>query len=378
MNAERRTQCGLKGSLCQGDNEQPLFTATTTMNDTDRRFQFFDGRTGLWELGVGVEYPQEVTCPVGGMVVFHYPVGGHNIVMVDLAQDYEDCRLDNATTLSPPTLSTSTTTTTTTTMFPSVSYYHPCTTPGSIDYLACSVPGHCQVGQKIAIYTSAIEYAYNKTNPSEWVVHVRSMARILTLLGYRHNEEVDGHHHGELYIMDRGFQTETLANATVELIWCALDHCPMAAQDVVPSATQDDCKSMIYTLLGFVQRKRPIPQWDAALDYYEKAIELKGQNECAAHSYLTQLYLSNDNFTGAEKQIETLCSRCHEERPLMIEQAKLEYDRLELSADDLDWNEHCIMKSPSAYSSSGVVGNTRALYIHFGMLALTMFRFRWR
>jgi hypothetical protein len=78
MNAERRTQCGLKGSLCQGDNEQPLFTATTTMNDTDRRFQFFDGRTGLWELGVGVEYPQEVTCPVGGMVVFHYPVVNNN------------------------------------------------------------------------------------------------------------------------------------------------------------------------------------------------------------------------------------------------------------------------------------------------------------
>eukprot|EP00977_Amphora_coffeiformis_P030325 scaffold46277_cov183-Amphora_coffeaeformis.AAC.1 len=78
--------------------------------------------------------------------------------------------------------------------------------------------------------------------------------------------------------MDHGYQTEALATQTRELIWCAMDHCPDAARDFDPTATTADCESILYTLLGFVSRKRPIPQWERAIDYYHEAIRRGGNN----------------------------------------------------------------------------------------------------
>ena len=140
--------------------------------------------------------------------------------------------------------------------------------------------------------------------------------------------------------MDRGYQTEALADATTKLIWCALDHCPHFSHDFDPSATLDDCESTVYTLLGFVSRKRPLPQWNVSEDYYRRAIDRGGKNLCTAQSYLTQLYLSNGDWNNATNAIEYLCSQCGHEDEL-VRQAQNEYNRLGLSADVLDFQQIC-------------------------------------
>ena len=129
--------------------------------------------------------------------------------------------------------------------------------------------------------------------------------------------------------MDHGYQTEALAEQTLELIWCALDHCPGPALAFDPDASVADCESMIYTLMGFVSRKRPIPQYDKATQYYYEAIARGGSNACAAQSYLTQLYWSRGPYYAEEAQNQTLalCQACAASDPLLVRQAKQEYDR---------------------------------------------------
>ena len=86
---------------------------------------------------------------------------------------------------------------------------------------------------------------------------------------------------------------------------------------------------MIYTLMGFVSRKRPIPQWDRAEEYYDNAISRGGSNLCAAHSYLTQLYWSRGPayIEQAQNQTIVLCEACVASNPLLVLQARQEFER---------------------------------------------------
>ena len=165
--------------------------------------------------------------------------------------------------------------------------------------------------------------------------------------------------------MDHGFQTEPLATQTLELVWCALDHCPSAAWDVNPQATVADCESMIYTLMGYVSRKRPQPQWTVAYDYYQQALARGGSNWCVAASYLAQWYwtvpYNEANWTVAAAQNHTtvFCEICAASNYALVRQVRLEFDRQvaagRLAADA--WPDLACRRppAPSSSSSSGLV-----------------------
>jgi hypothetical protein len=332
------TSCGLKNSGCRPD-----LNVTTSIFDDPlaQRFSFVDGMTGLWTVGHN-EYATTLSCPVGGLIVFHYPVD-NDIVQLPSRQYYESCHVNetNVILLSPNHNSSASS------LFPETTYYFNCTQPGVTSYLTSSVPGQCAMGQRIAIETSDTAYTYNATTGT-------SVTRLLVLLGYRKDKDDPSY-----YIMDRGFQTEALANATVELIRSALDECPMAndftnSNNNSNSHAKDDCEAIVYTLLGYVSRKRPVPQWDEAVEYYNEAIQRGGPNECAARSYLTQLYLNQrTNRTQALAEIMALCTLCNnDDDALLIQQAKREYERLGIESSWLEWPEAICADAPQSYTSS--------------------------
>lgn len=258
-------------------------------------------------------------------------MGAHDIVQVSSRSEWEICQLNNSVQLVPEEALTNTD-------FDEVTYYYNCSEPGGVAYLTCSVPGHCESNQKVAIQTSETEYAYNRTT-GNWTLHVDSLSRALRLLGYRQSEE-------GFIVMDRGYQTEDLADITTELIWCGLDHCPQFAYDFDPSASWENCESMIFTLLGFISRKRPIPRWNESEKYYKRAIKKGGSNTCTARSYLTQLYMTKGAWINASLAVAELCANCQNE-PDLIRQAELEYQRLNVAASDFDFHQAC---QSSAYS----------------------------
>ena len=164
--------CGLKNSGCPSSSgglgtEQGNAPAQPGANENDettsRRFIFVDGKTGSWST---LEKYQEIVCPVGSIVVFHYPTSWHDVVALPSQEAYDTCDFDasDVTILSPTLLPNST--------YPDVSYYHPCTEPGTIEYLTCSVPGHCLGGQRIKIRTSETDFAFDP-DTEEWILHGR-------------------------------------------------------------------------------------------------------------------------------------------------------------------------------------------------------------
>lgn len=322
--------CGLKNSGCPSGNGEsssssPIENTNPDENNdgTLRRFLFVDGVNGLWS--TLTNYASEITCPVGSFVVFYYPQYWHDVVALPTLEAYDGCDLSqNVTVLSPTLLPNST--------YPDVSYYYNCSQPNTTVYLTCSVPGHCQAGQKVKIHTSATDFVWDE-DANEWIIHVQSLRRLLRLLNYHETDQ-------GFFVMDHGYQTEELAEQTLQLIWCAMDHCPSAAWDVAPNASLQDCEAMIYTLMGFVSRKRPIPQWDQARDYYHEAIARGGSNLCAAQSYLAQLYWSRGPTFAemARNQTQHLCQECAASDPLLVQQAKLEFDR-QVAAKSQDWTE---------------------------------------
>mmetsp|Transcript_29888 Transcript_29888/g.68576 ORF Transcript_29888/g.68576 Transcript_29888/m.68576 type:complete len:106 (+) Transcript_29888:330-647(+) len=99
--------------------------------------------------------------------------------------------------------------------FDTVTYYYDCTDPGRVDYVSCSIPGHCEEGQKIRVRTSSDVRAVGEFTV-EWILHVDSLERITRLMGRRSNDG-DGDEPGTV-ILDRGYQTEALADRTMEWI----------------------------------------------------------------------------------------------------------------------------------------------------------------
>lgn len=177
--------CGLKNSGCPSNDDGPSASPDTppgrTENDetTMRRFIFVDGKTGAWS--TLEPYAPEIVCPVGSIVVFHYPATWHDVVALPSQQAFDACDISNVTVLSPFALPDS--------AYPDVSYYYPCSEPGNVAYLTCSVPGHCEAGQKIRIRTSASEFAWDPLTQA-WILHVQSIPRLLRLLNYREGDDV--------------------------------------------------------------------------------------------------------------------------------------------------------------------------------------------
>lgn len=368
--------CGLKNSLCQGSSS-PTTPGRNASNTLEERFSFVDGgeKDGLWT--VGIDYGN-ITCPVGGIVVFHYPTGSHDIVELNDREDWEACQnLESAIVLSPRSTVASEESNHD---FEDVSYYYHCDQPGTTAYLTCSVPGHCEAQQKVTIQTSATEFAFDRAT-GDWLLHVKSLSRVLQLLGYRLQEQEQPREASPgsepskfvTVTMNRGFQTEELANETTNLIWCALDHCPSFSRDFDPIASQNDCESTVLTLLGYVNRKRPLPQWNVSEDYYREAIEKGGKNTCTAQSYLSQLFMSKGDFAAAATMIQALCVDCALEQPNIIFQTKQEYSRLGISGDQLDFSSLCEMMT-TTNSSYGIRSIHTSMYASILLAILVSFR----
>ncbi len=299
----------------------PTLTPTQSKldpNDASKRFTFVDLTDGLWSLYQTEIYRNNpiIHCPIGGFVVFYYPNYNHDVVAMADETHYDTCDFTNSTVLSPASFDSS---------VPIVSYYHNCTTANQTEYVSCSIPGHCQYGQKVKIHTSATITTRDEVT-GEWLIHIESLERVLRLMGRRF-DETNG-----FLILDRGYQTEELAEQTLKWIWCGLDHCPSFA-DLSNSPTQADCEGAIYTLMGFVSRKRPLPNYDKAEEYYQMAIDGGGVNECAARSYLTKMYLDKAEYVNATKSANDLCETCgnggeNDIYGTSVRQAKYAFDSL--------------------------------------------------
>jgi hypothetical protein len=181
-------------------------------------------------------------------------------------------------------------------------------------YLTCSVPGHCGLGQRLHVSVSSTVYAMD-LDTGEPLLHSDSLARIYTLLGARPAE-----YGTEL---SRGYQTEELAESSLELVWCLEDHCATfnPALDLDPQATPESCLAEVNTLAGFLERKRPVPQFHESERYYKAALDLVGgtSRACTPMSYLVELYVQWGNATAAHAAVQQLGETCGESSPVTLQ-----------------------------------------------------------
>ena len=385
------TGCGIKNSVpCRPEQTNHEHNTNKPTIHPTFPFRFVDRNTGIWSIPDTNPYERIFDCPYNSTVVFNYLKNTHDVVKLNSAAEYDQCNVSNAQTLSPSNYKllldasslqnndggTENVTTSVLVDLPDVTYYHKCLGPiNSTEYITCSIPGHCQYGQKIILRTvdvvevtnKSIYHDHNDTMPQ---MQVDSLAQLLILLGSRDDPETG------FLIIDRGYQTEALADQTHEWIWCALEHhCPSMAWDVWPDATMQDCTSILYLLLGFINRKRPIPKWENAEHYYRLAINdsnatnitisevesvnnsnnhmfLTSRNECAARSYLSKLFLDKGDFKSATKEADILCYRCdgkfvidgdsdivRNSATIAIKQAKYEFDIMSESGWNVQWPE---------------------------------------
>lgn len=92
-------------------------------------------------------------------------------------------------------------------------------------------------------------------------------------------------------------------------LWCVVSHCDNCTGSSDGSCmtsylgldAADECRSATLNFLGFVNRKKAAPDYDAAEEYYLEALELWPGN-CGAAAYLAELYET----TGATANV-TLC-----------------------------------------------------------------------
>mmetsp|Transcript_52052 Transcript_52052/g.97690 ORF Transcript_52052/g.97690 Transcript_52052/m.97690 type:complete len:414 (-) Transcript_52052:72-1313(-) len=364
--------CGLKNSKCRsttpapnGHEHESDGAHLNSSIDSAFPFQFVDGDTGLWSTAISHQ-SSSLICPFNSSLVLHYPRGTEDVVQLQSRLFYDRCDMTESQVLSPPTyedlalvdgqegdgiLFT----------MPDVTYYYRC--DGAINstvYISSSMPGHCQAGQKIAVQIVASPHSTQEVIDVSRAMHADSLQSLFTLLGARNEPETG------FLIMDRGYQTEELAHQTEDWIWCGMDHCPRTAQDVWNDATMEDCKSALHLLLGFLNRKRPIPRWTKAEHYYRLAIggdtagvnsiqqsstaangskARRSRNECAARGYLTKMFLDKGELDKASKEALQLCSRCgaedgygnNDDALIALRQAKHEFDILAANGIAVQW-----------------------------------------
>ena len=333
--------CGIKGSLCTDTNENNTtesendisFTSVSTdllkrveTNTISQPFAFVDLVDGLWSLTRSGLYQLHpiVHCPINGTVIFYYPNYSHDVVKMADETHYEACNFTESIELSPiaPQMQDDAH------KYPYMTYYHQCKTPGALEYISCSIPGHCEAGQKIAISTSDSTNVYDDNNTM--VLHVDQISRILTVMGYFTEPGC------EFAQMPLGYQTEVIAEKTKEWVWCGLEHCPNfndISVDENISSKQDDCIAAGNLLLGFIERSKPIPDFEKSEEYYQKAIDAGGINECAARSYQSKMFLDKKDYFNATKAATVLCQVCgngaaDDLHGVSVRQAKSEFDAI--------------------------------------------------
>ena len=182
-------------------------------------------------------YPNPVYCGINGHVYFHWSASWHNLLKMASQAAYDSCDFTGAQTLVAVGSGVD----------GLAQYYLPCSTPGETIYLSCSVGTHCAEGQKVTVHVSSSQYAVDSSGAT--LIHVKSQARIMALMGYRVDPTT-----GFAYL-DRGYQTETLASTTLDLVWCLEDHCtesPTSADDWISGASSALCKAEVNNLAGFI------------------------------------------------------------------------------------------------------------------------------
>ena len=95
-------------------------------------------------------------------------------------------------------------------------------------------------------------------------------------------------------------------------LWCVVGHCedcPGAGCPTTYLDSEAECESATYNYLGFVNRKKSVPDYDHAETYYTKSLALWPEN-CGAMNYLTELYITVGNATAAEATFSDLCDVC--------------------------------------------------------------------
>ena len=199
-----------------------------------------DGVDGLWSSSEAAvaKYAANgpIECAIGAVVVFHWPSWWHNVVLMASRAHYDGCDFEGAAVLAgdaPARAGHGTN-----------GYYYECAAPGEVAYLSCSIGDHCSRGQKVEVRVSA---TMPRRAERRAAAARHSMARVMALLGYSVTAE-------GFRTLTRGYQTEALANRTLELVWCLEPHCPTSALDWDASATTDGCLAEVNNLAGFLSR----------------------------------------------------------------------------------------------------------------------------
>ena len=260
------------------------------------RFLFVDeaaavsNPTGRWS-HTGIAYQQPLRCAIGGTVAFRWTQPHHDVTLMASKSAFDACDFTNSTTLAAAGGTGES------------QYYLPCSTAGSTMYVSCSIGGHCAAGQKVVVNVSASVRAVDAVT-GEALIHVTSLARVLTLMGAYEPANAPG-----TALLPHGYDTELAANTTLDFVWCLTSHCPASAQTHNPAATLESCKADVYNLGGFLSRKRPSPQLAHAAEYYRQALAYD-PNHCATLQYSTELFLTLGDLPAASSRVTALCQRC--------------------------------------------------------------------
>jgi hypothetical protein len=148
-------------------------------------------------------YAAPLHCAINGTVVFHWAAQWHDLQRFASKQHMEDCDFDDAQLLAAAGGAAGTAT----------SFYLACATPGEEIHVGCSVEDHCSRGQKLSIHVSPSVHALAADGSP--LLHVDSYARVMDLLG--HTIDAEGFVH-----LTRGFQTDHLAETSLDFVWCVL------------------------------------------------------------------------------------------------------------------------------------------------------------
>ena len=125
--------------------------------------------------------------------------------------------------------------------------------------------------------------------------------------------------------LTRGYQTDHLAEVSLEFVWCLQPHCPASTLDWDAAATTASCLADVYNLGGFLTRKKPTPNVTLAEEYYHTALA-HDPLHCPTLGYLAELYLQMNNATAAAATALTLCAACGGADATPVRQARAEFE----------------------------------------------------
>ena len=133
------------------------------------RIEFAGGEDGEWTIR---DYESQ-QCADGATMVFWWESEmPHDLVRLPSAEALASCNFSATETLAPEGLT---------------GEHHLHCVGGETYHLACSVPGHCEAGQRVTVQASASVAAFDEAGEPQ--LHVSSWARMMLLLGYVASDE---------------------------------------------------------------------------------------------------------------------------------------------------------------------------------------------